>query len=315
MNSGINILFLGGGKRVSIAEVFINAGKALNRNVTIFSYELNKYEPIATAGIIVEGLKWNDPHILDHLENVLKQYDINIVVPFVDIATILCGRLQQLCPSVYFCVSNEYISNITFDKKKSDDWFRANNFLIPSKELTVPVIAKLNRGSGAKGIKFFYDALGLNEFIENENFDDYFVQEVIEGEEFSVDCFVDIKGRIISVVPRKRIEVINGEATRSKTIKDIQVINQSVNVLKAGDFSGPVTIQFIRNLNTGLLYLIEINPRLGSGVLTSIAAGADVCKCILMDFLNIDIPSIEEWKENVLMVRAFKEYYFYAVNN
>ena len=315
MESKINILFLGGSKRVSVAEIFINAGKALNKKVNIFSYELSPYEPIAEIGTIIKGLKWADPDILNNLKRAIRGYDINIVVPFVDIATILCAKLQEQLPQIYWCVSNENICNILFDKSKSQDWFKSNNFLIPATEIKLPLIAKLKTGSGAKGIKFLLSESNMDLFFREGNSDNYFLQEMIAGEEFSVDCFVGKMGDIVSVVPRKRLEVMNGEATRSITVKDEQVVKESINILKAGGFKGPVTIQFICQVNTGVLYLIEINPRFGSGILTSIRAGANICQFILNDYLGLENLEVLDWKENLLMVRAFKEYYFYATDN
>ena len=51
----INIMFLGGAKRVSLAEHFIKSGKRLGREVRIFSYELSSDCPIASIGKVVVG--------------------------------------------------------------------------------------------------------------------------------------------------------------------------------------------------------------------------------------------------------------------
>ena len=37
----INILFLGGSKRVSVANAFISAGDKMNKQVSIYTYDLN----------------------------------------------------------------------------------------------------------------------------------------------------------------------------------------------------------------------------------------------------------------------------------
>ncbi len=315
MKPCINILFLGGSKRVSIAEFFISAGAELNNGVKIFSYELNDEEPISSIGKIIIGLKWSDPNIVEDIKRVIEEYKINIIVPFVDIATILCGKLQKQLPSVHFAISTDIINNIMFNKRRAHDWFVGNKVLVPSILLKLPIIAKINTGSGAKGLKFLYTQAQFDLFLKEEPVNEYFLQEAIQGDEFSVDCYVDKMDNIISIVPRQRIEVVNGEATRSKTVKDTFIINQSHTILQIGGFNGPVTIQFIRDKITQLVYLIEINPRLGSGVLTSISAGANICKYILNDYLGISNHPVKDWKENLLMIRTFKEYYFYATDN
>jgi len=54
---------------------------------------------------------------------------------------------------------------------------------------------------------------------------------------------------------------------------------------------------------------------LGGGVLTSIAAGADMAAYLVNDFLGIANTRQDQWKEHVIMTRAFREFYFYADNH
>ena len=61
----IRILFLGGAKRVSMAEKFISAGHRVGIEVEIFSYELSREVPIASIAGILTGLRWGAaPHSL-----------------------------------------------------------------------------------------------------------------------------------------------------------------------------------------------------------------------------------------------------------
>lgn len=47
MRQAVNILFLGGAKRVSMARMFQASGERLGLDVNIFSYELSPEAPIA----------------------------------------------------------------------------------------------------------------------------------------------------------------------------------------------------------------------------------------------------------------------------
>ena len=60
---------------------------------------------------------------------------------------------------------------------------------------------------------------------------------------------------------------------------------------------------------------MEINPRLGGGVITSIEAGADITEFILRNYLGEDLDSCVSWKDRTLMTRYFKEVIFYADNH
>ena len=310
MGEKINILFLGGSKRVSIAKAFLQVGIDLGYEVNIFSYELNNFEPIASVGKIVPGLKWQDDQIKNHLKKTIVEFEINIVVPFVDIATILCSKLKEVCKNVFFCVSGLEINTTLFDKKKSHSWFTDHKLNVPEIGDSLPFVAKPITGSGGKGMYFVKTQAEKNMFYSNNNATDFLMQRFVEGVEYSVDCYLDRHQKIVSIVPRKRLETINGEATRSVTERNEQIMLLSEKILMIEDFSGPVTIQYIVEKDTSGIFIIEINPRLGSGVLTSIAAGANICKHILFDYFNINIPSNQNWQENLLMVRAYQEFYF-----
>ena len=73
-NSGkrrnINILFLGGAKRVSFGRKLIEAGRELDMDVRIYSYELEPEVPVALVGGVIIGRKWNAPDILEHLHQM-----------------------------------------------------------------------------------------------------------------------------------------------------------------------------------------------------------------------------------------------------
>ncbi len=313
----INILFLGGAKRVSLAEHFISTGKKLNKRVNIFSYELSDTVPISIIGKVIKGLKWNDVNILNHIGEIISQNNIHIVLPFVDPSIEICARLKRINEQLYIPVSDEDICKVMYEKKLSANWFRKHSIPIPQtynyQNIKYPVIFKPNTGSASKGITVAYNS---NDLLNIDNFDEYLIQEYIPiNEEFTIDAFVSYDKKIISVIPRIRLETAGGEVTRSVTIKDDEIIKISRQILKKGSFIGPITIQFIRNKETQRIYVMEVNPRLGGGVILSIEAGADVTEMILKEYLGLPIKPCYEWKEGILMTRYFKEVIFYANNN
>jgi carbamoyl-phosphate synthase large subunit len=316
VSTTVNVLFLGGSKRVAVASSFVEAGRKYNRIVNIFSYELSEYEPIAQIGEIIIGKRWNDPDLLGHLQTVIGEKQINIVVPFIDIATIICSDLKILLPKVFFVASQKHANEIFIDKAKSNDWFVARGFRVPPfGSNALPLIAKPRRGNGAKGIFYLKDRVSFARFSQDEDINDFFVQGFVSGIEYSVDSYVNRFGQVTSVVPRKRMETINGEAVRTMTEKHIDITALAFQILSEPCFFGPVTIQFIVEKDTLLPYVLEINPRLGSGVVTSIHAGANICEYILADYLGLPVERNDDWIENLLMVRAYKEFYFHATNN
>lgn len=312
----INILFLGGSKKNSLVDFFKEEASKRNISLSFFSYELNQVEPIGKVATILIGKKWGDPFIEDDLIEKISNNNINIVIPFVDIATVICSRLSVKMPHVFFVISPLETNLITYDKKKLNSWFLKMGFDVPSTDLQLPLIAKPKSGSGAKGFFYINSKAELDYFFATSNLEDYFIQQKVEGIEYSIDCYVDfISNQPVFIVPRKRIEVINGEATRTVTEQNDVVANVAADILSTNIFKGPVTIQLFLMRDSKSYRLIEINPRIGSGAYASIYAGANYCTAILNNYLNISNELVINWKSGVLMTRTFKEYYFYADNN
>ena len=112
----LNILFLGGAKRVSLAEKFIKAGKKNNLRVKVFSYELNKNVPFKLIGEVIIGLKWNDKKIYSNLKKKIKLKNISIIIANVDLATIILSKLKKKFPKSNIISSNQKICKILFNK-------------------------------------------------------------------------------------------------------------------------------------------------------------------------------------------------------
>lgn len=315
MTEALNILFLGGAKRVSFAQHLIEAGERRGRKVNIYSYELNKFVPIACVGKVIIGKRWKDVNLYSDLQQVIEDYKITMVLPFVDPAILVANHLKELVHNVFIPVSPEAMCITMFDKVLSANWFEEHKVKCPktyTKETIVyPAIFKPRTGSASKGIFVARSAIDHKGII----WEDYLVQQYIErGKEYSVDCYVAQDGRVLSIVPRVRLETAGGEVVRSKTIKKEEIIKETRKILRTKELIGPITLQFISNSEDTEYYIMEINPRLGGGVVTSIGAGSGLIEMLLDEYEGKRAKAFEDWQENIIMTRYFKEVIFYANN-
>ena len=322
MRQAVNILFLGGAKRVSMARMFQASGERLGLDVNIFSYELSPEAPIAEVATVIPGRRWSDPELMEDLHNAVGENRIDIMVPFVDPAVEVAARY---CASDACCstpgVDGE-MASLLFDKVASDELFRQNGFPLPANALAGgvdgKVIAKPRCGSSSKGIM----VLGHEDFQRmagSEAAADYIFQEYVERrEEYTVDCYVSRAGRLICAVPRRRMEVAGGEVTVTQTLHDAEMEHWCRRIVENLKLRGPVTIQFLREITIGAegerfpgrLMLMEINPRLGGGAVCAVHAGADLPGFILGDWLERDLEECADWSVGVKICRYMQEVVF-----
>jgi carbamoyl-phosphate synthase large subunit len=202
-----------------------------------------------------------------------------------------------------------------FDKIRANQWFLQNGIPVPVNDGEFPLIAKPRQGSASMGLHIIRTNEDWKSFKSNFDEDDFLIQKYLIADEYTVDAYISKEGKAISVVPRLRMEVTSGEATKSITIKDKEITNLSKHIISLIDFQGPITLQFLREKETNKLYIMEINPRFGGGVITSIKAGADSCLMVLNEYLNKPLEEINNWEENLIMTRAFREFFYHANNN
>lgn len=312
MRQAVNILFLGGAKRVSMARMFKQAAARMGLDAVIFSYELTTEVPIAEEASVIVGLRWSDPGLMDHLHAVAEENRIDIMVPFVDPAVAVAARYCRSFPGCFCPCSTPEFADAMFDKTVADKLFRQAGLPLPPEAAdSERVICKPRFGSASKGIITVTAGEYRQLSADPEKAREYLFQGyVADREEYSVDCYVNTDGTFVCAVPRKRLEVAGGEVTSTITVHSPELVRLSREALERLDLRGASTLQFLRPLNPGQhdgerpgYMLMEVNPRLGGGAVCSVHAGADLPGYILSDWLGHPAAPLASWHENLKICR------------
>lgn len=252
------VLFVGGGRRVSLAVEFTK------RNAQVYGYELDADCPLSeVAGEVVEGGDFDDPDTLDDIVGVVKRLKITHVVPLMDEAAVMVGGLVATVGSP--CD----VAKLCRDKRDWADWMMYHHGeLYPAPSfLRYPRIAKPRHGHSSRGVVTLY---GPSFMERNPN---YVVQDYVDADEVSVDVWVLPDGSPGGAVARSRDRVEGGEAVVSTVLPQEQsllyVLDASAVCCDLG-IRGPANVQF-RGPK-----VIEVNARFGGGCVLSIAAGFDM---------------------------------------
>ena len=317
MKKTIKIMMLGGARRVSMAEQLKRSAERMGCDVKIFSYELIAEVPIAVCAEVIVGLRWSDPDVVDDICRICRENEINILLPFVDGAIEVAARCKDRIPETFVPVPESGLAEIMFDKMEAAKVFKEAGIPIPATYTAInaemPAIAKPRHGSASRGIQIFNN---IDDLMHLENLQDYLVQEYIEhNKEYTIDCYISQQDEILVTVPRLRLEIMGGEVTRTITMRRPDLIEKARHVLSKFNFHGPVTLQFLEDSDSGRIMLMEINPRLGGGVICSIFAGAPITDYIIRESLGLDVTPADDWISGTLMARYQKEAIFFTEGN
>lgn len=211
-------------------------------------------------------------------------------------------------------ISSERTISICNDKLKLYDFFRKNNIetikttKISNKngdKLNYPIFIKPAFGTGSKNC---YKVSNKQEFIFYLNkVENPIIQDYIVGEEFSIDTFSDLDGTVIGIVPRKRIEIKMGIATKSITVRDNKIIKKTEDILNKLKIIGPANLQCFKTRDNKIIFF-EINPRFGGSYILSFKAGLNIPKYFSQMVKGEKIkPTIGEFRDSLYMVRYLDE--------
>ena len=127
-----------------------------------------------------------------------------------------------------------------------------------------------------------------------------------EYNEFTCDLYYSKSHDLKCVVPRKRLEVRDGEVYKALTQNNALVDYIKRHLSKIDGAVGCITAQFfLSKTDDSQICAIEINPRFGGGYPLSYLAGANFPKWLIEEYLlgkTID-DKFDTWENNLLMIR------------
>ena len=303
-----NILITSAGRRVSLVKNFQNTLKKFNPDGKVYTTDMN---PILSSACQVSNGYLKVPRVTDkEYLNILKEYCINneisIMIPTIDTELHILSYVKEefLKDGIFLAISSSEVCETFYLKDSTEKFFVENGLDTPRsvddiRTCNYPIFAKLNNSSCSVGAQIVYTPEIAKELSCDKN---YIFQEFIQGDEFTVDTFIDKKGEVISVVPRQRLEVRAGEVSKAKAVKDTRIIKAIKELCTKLDGAyGCITIQLFRTDDR--IVFIEINPRFGGGYPLSPKAGANFAEYLIKDYLGQNLEYSEEWNGNTIMLR------------
>lgn len=306
-----NVLLSSAGRRVSLLgflteAVAAHGGHVIATDMSPWSAAFNRADhrelvPRCTAPDFV-------PAMLD----ICERHDVGLVVPTIDteLPALAATRDRFAAAGTTVSVAPPPVIDICADKRLTHEWLVSQGFptvalATPAEVLAdpgawpLPLIAKPARGSASIGVR------RVDSFDELRGVpadDDLVVQTIAEGDEYTVDVYVDRTGAAVEAVPRRRFEVRAGEVSKARAERNepAMAVARSVAERLEG-LTGPLNVQMFCTGDS--VAVIEINPRFGGGYPLSHHAGAHFTRWLVDETIGGVPVRSDGWTAGRVMLR------------
>lgn len=242
------------------------------------------------------------PNLWNVIETEITNRKINVVIPSFDETLLEWAEKKDYFKQkgIHVILSNKETIGKCQDKWETYQFFKAIGIPTPetSTENKYPLI-KPRLGRGGKGIT-------INSSDKNISMDGMISQELLEGQEYTVDVFCDNESNPVYIIPRKRMQVKDGKSINGITVLHEKIIGFVKIICSHLQFVGPINIQCFET-TSGEIKFIEINPRIAGGMALGFAASENWTQLIFKNIIENKPIQPVQIKYGLKMFRYYDE--------
>lgn len=301
------------GRRVELVQAFKAAAEKLNINLEIFGGDAGDLAPalyFCDHKVKTPRIKSGD--YIPFLKAFCSENKIDALIPTIDTDLLLLSQNRDDFGGTKVLIAAPEKVALCRDKRLTADYFNSLGLLSPKPVDNIndysggfPAFIKPKDGSSSI---FAYKADNETELKGfAAQVPDYIIQPYIEGTEYTIDAFCDYEGNPVLITPRIRLATRSGEVLITQIAQDEKITQEFKSLLLDFKPRGQITVQLIREKETGKDWYIEINPRFGGGAPLSIKAGADSCEMLLRMLGGEKLSYIENAAEDGAIFSRFDQ--------
>ena len=308
-----NIIITSAGQRVALVRDFKETLVRFYAEAKVFTTDMNP--ELAPAAYVSDGcfevLRVTDENYISQLLDICKKNEIGMIVPTIDTELLVLAENKKLFNDndIIVCVSDLDFIKVCRDKRNTGDFLEKHNIRVPKAvdkyNPTFPLFAKPYDSSLSTNLHYIKNAEELTQDILDDPkllFMEYIDKETYK--EYTIDMYYGTDNCVKCIVPRERIKIRAGEINKGRTVKCPLMDYIKERLDKIEGCIGCICIQVFFNPLTEDVVGIEINPRFGGGYPQSYAAGGNYPEMLIKEyFLGEKIAYIDDWKDNMLMLR------------
>ncbi|MBM4049614.1 MAG: ATP-grasp domain-containing protein [Planctomycetes bacterium] len=313
--SPFNVLISSAGRRIGLLESFRQALRVLGLNGRVYAIDCSSAAPafhLADSAWLVP--RCTEPDFAATVLALCKRECVALVVPTIDpeLPLYAAARAHFEAHRISVAVSDPETVHLCYDKQETHAWLVAKGFPTTRQAALLevlrhldgwrfPLIAKPRYGSASVGVRRAHSHADLLTMADPE---DAIVQEIVAGQEYTINVYVDRSGQCRCAIPHARLEVRAGEVAKALTVKHRPLMELARGIAEAlpGAY-GPLNIQCFVS-PAGDIRVIEINARFGGGYPLAERAGASFTRWLIEEALGLEpAASFDGWQDDLAMLR------------
>jgi carbamoyl-phosphate synthase large subunit len=308
-----NVLVLSAGRRVSLVRAFQAELKKIFPDAKVFAADMNP--ALSSACQVADGCfsvpAARTPDYAAAVLALCERHGIGLVLPTIDteLLPLAAAREQFSARGVSLVISSTELVTRCRDKRLTAGLFAAQSVQTPEiydpADLRFPCFAKPLDGSRSQNLHVIRTSEQLPPGLVNDS--SMIFMRLIERalyHEYTADMYYDRHHALRCVVPRRRIEVRDGEVSKGVTDKGAvhRFLWERFSVLEGA--VGCITLQLFLHREHDDFLGIEVNPRFGGGYPLSYQAGANFPGWLIREYLcNESVATCDTWEDGLLMLR------------
>jgi carbamoyl-phosphate synthase large subunit len=259
------------------------------------------------------GLPCKDPNYISNLENIVKEKEINYVIPISEpeLRFFAKGGINKI-GNADLILASKIALEVGFDKLKTADFLKQENLPFPETHSAedfdaiknFPVIMKSRTGSGSSNV---YTVTDNDTFISIKKTNpDFIIQEFLEGNngEYTCGVFRSKKGITRSIILKR--ELMGGFTGYGEVIENKEIKALLIQIAEKLKLIGSINVQ-LRLTSKGPI-VFEINPRFSSTVRFRDLFGFKDVIWSIEDSILDEISDYEETAVGKKLYKGFNEY-------
>jgi carbamoyl-phosphate synthase large subunit len=305
------VLISSAGRRVELIRCFRNGAAALGLDLTVIGADLDPRMSAAcqVADRAVRVPRCDRPEFIDALLGICLDLIVPTIDPELEPLSAAADRFREIGTDL--AVSAPAVVSLARDKLRTAQFLASHGLLAPRTGLPRevlsqpdawpwPLMVKPRAGSSSVGIRVASSPEQLAELTGSR---DYIVQELLRGEEYTVNLFFDRAGRLRCAIPHLRREVRAGEVAKGMTRRhlELEAIVEALGDTLVGA-RGALCFQAIVDA-AGRAVVFELNARFGGGYPLAHRAGARFTQWLLEETSGLPLSAHNQWQDGLLMLR------------